>query len=171
MKQTNVGTQATPFFSRRPSIRASIICGRGMPWAEQEPTEVEAKVELLRSFRGRFDLGQDFTYGIFDPDESGWQLLGCLSKLTCASGCPPTGRDRAGGGGLMATIFHITTLREWEQAVQRGRHEAQSLATEGFIHCSGGDQVIRVANSIFRGYARTRASSRLCGETVLARGL
>lgn len=40
-----------------------------MPWAEQEPTEVEAKVELLRSFRGRFDLGQDFTYGIFDPDE------------------------------------------------------------------------------------------------------
>jgi RimJ/RimL family protein N-acetyltransferase len=40
-----------------------------MPWAEQEPTEVEAKVELLRSFRGRFDLGQDFTYGILDPDE------------------------------------------------------------------------------------------------------
>jgi len=40
-----------------------------MPWAEQEPTEVEAKVELLRSFRGRFDLGQDFTYGIFDTDE------------------------------------------------------------------------------------------------------
>ena len=54
----------------------------------------------------------------------------------------------------MATIFHITTQREWEQAVQRGRYEAQSLATEGFIHCSDGDQVIRVANSIFRGTHR-----------------
>lgn len=39
-----------------------------MPWAEQEPTDVEAKVQLLRGFRGKFDLGQDFTYGIFDAD-------------------------------------------------------------------------------------------------------
>lgn len=40
-----------------------------MPWAEQEPEEVSAKVQRLRSFRGRFDLGQDFTYGIFDLSE------------------------------------------------------------------------------------------------------
>lgn len=40
-----------------------------MSWAEQEPTEIDAKVQLLRGFRGRFDLGQDFAYGIFDLDE------------------------------------------------------------------------------------------------------
>jgi hypothetical protein len=31
-------------------------------------------VQLLRGFRGRFDLGQDFAYGIFVPDDS--EVLG-----------------------------------------------------------------------------------------------
>ncbi len=41
-----------------------------MPWARDEPTSVEEKAQLLRRFRGRFDLGQDFVYGIFDADEA-----------------------------------------------------------------------------------------------------
>jgi RimJ/RimL family protein N-acetyltransferase len=41
-----------------------------MPWAHDEPQELERKVELMRTFRGRFDLDQDFVYGIFDVDES-----------------------------------------------------------------------------------------------------
>jgi RimJ/RimL family protein N-acetyltransferase len=41
-----------------------------MPWAAAEPQPLSAKVELLRRFRGRFDLGQEFVYGIFSPDES-----------------------------------------------------------------------------------------------------
>ena len=41
-----------------------------MPWAHDDPQPLETKVELLRAFRGRFDLGQDFVYGIFSPDES-----------------------------------------------------------------------------------------------------
>jgi RimJ/RimL family protein N-acetyltransferase len=40
-----------------------------MPWAEREPEPVEAKAVRLRQFRGQFDLGQDFAYGIFDADE------------------------------------------------------------------------------------------------------
>lgn len=44
--------------------------GRWMPWAREEPTSVEEKAELLRGFRGRFDLGQDFVYGIFDLDDA-----------------------------------------------------------------------------------------------------
>jgi len=44
--------------------------GRWMPWAREEPTSVEEKAELLRGFRGRFDLGQDFVYGIFNLDEA-----------------------------------------------------------------------------------------------------
>jgi RimJ/RimL family protein N-acetyltransferase len=41
-----------------------------MPWAEQEPQPLEEKIALLRRFRGQFDLGEDFVYGIFARDES-----------------------------------------------------------------------------------------------------
>jgi RimJ/RimL family protein N-acetyltransferase len=40
-----------------------------MPWAMQEPQSVEAKAQLLRAFRGRFDVDEDFVYGLFTPDE------------------------------------------------------------------------------------------------------
>jgi RimJ/RimL family protein N-acetyltransferase len=45
-----------------------------MPWAASEPEELEVKVERLRQFRARFDLGQDFIYGIFNPQEN--RLIG-----------------------------------------------------------------------------------------------
>jgi len=41
-----------------------------MPWAQREPQTLEEKVELLRGFRGRFDLDQDYAYGVFERDES-----------------------------------------------------------------------------------------------------
>ncbi len=41
-----------------------------MPWAHDEPTPLDDKIELLRRFRGMFDLGQDFVYGLFDRGES-----------------------------------------------------------------------------------------------------
>lgn len=41
-----------------------------MPWARDEPTSLDQRVTLLRGFRGRFDLGEDFVYGIFERDES-----------------------------------------------------------------------------------------------------
>lgn len=37
-----------------------------LPWAVHEPQTLEEKVALLRTFRGRFDLGQDYVYGAFD---------------------------------------------------------------------------------------------------------
>jgi RimJ/RimL family protein N-acetyltransferase len=45
-----------------------------MPWAAAEPEPLDAKVERLRLFRARFDLGQDFIYGIFNPQEN--RLIG-----------------------------------------------------------------------------------------------
>lgn len=45
-----------------------------MPWANLEPQTLDQKVELLRQFRGKFDLGQDFVFGVFSPDER--ELLG-----------------------------------------------------------------------------------------------
>jgi RimJ/RimL family protein N-acetyltransferase len=41
-----------------------------MPWAHDDPQPLSEKVELLRMFRGKFDLGQEFVYGIFSADES-----------------------------------------------------------------------------------------------------
>ncbi|MDD2923300.1 MAG: GNAT family protein [Anaerolineales bacterium] len=41
-----------------------------MPWAQGEPEPLQNHIERLRSFRGKFDLGQDFAYGIFNADET-----------------------------------------------------------------------------------------------------
>jgi RimJ/RimL family protein N-acetyltransferase len=41
-----------------------------MPWVASEPEELQVKIDRLRGFRGKFDLGQDFVYGIFNRDET-----------------------------------------------------------------------------------------------------
>ena len=47
-------------------------------------------------------------------------------------------------------ILHLTTASAWDEAVQDGVYKADSLASEGFIHCSTPQQVIPVANRLFR---------------------
>lgn len=51
----------------------------------------------------------------------------------------------------MATIFHITKRAEWERAEREGIYRTPTLASEGFIHCSRSEQVIRIANTLFAG--------------------
>ena len=41
-----------------------------MPWANDEPTTLNHKIQRLRKFRGDFDLGTDYLYGIFNLDET-----------------------------------------------------------------------------------------------------
>ena len=41
-----------------------------MPWVYAEPEEIEVKRQRLKRFRGMFDLGQNFVYGIFNPEET-----------------------------------------------------------------------------------------------------
>lgn len=41
-----------------------------MPWAWNEPTSFEDTIALLRGWRSRFDADEDYSYGIFAPDES-----------------------------------------------------------------------------------------------------
>ena len=45
-----------------------------MPWVYSEPEPLEEKVQRLKRFRGLFDLGQDFVYGIFNRENT--KLLG-----------------------------------------------------------------------------------------------
>ena len=59
-----------------------------MPFAANEPIDLPARVELLRTFRGKFDLGEDFIYAIFDRGES--RVLGSTG-LHLRSG--PTTRE------------------------------------------------------------------------------
>jgi RimJ/RimL family protein N-acetyltransferase len=58
-----------------------------VPWARHEPQTPERKAQVLRAFRGRFDLGQDFSYGAFDPGDG--SIVGGVGLHT-----------RAGEGGL-----------------------------------------------------------------------
>ena len=48
-------------------------------------------------------------------------------------------------------ILHVTRRDEWEGALSRGAYEADTLATEGFIHCSEPGQVVETANAFYRG--------------------
>ena len=55
-----------------------------MPWAVDEPSELQVRIDRLRRFRGNFDLGRDFLYGIFNPGET--QVLGSTGLHTGLEG-------------------------------------------------------------------------------------
>jgi uncharacterized protein (DUF952 family) len=46
-------------------------------------------------------------------------------------------------------IYHITAQSEWEQAVMMGLYRADSLETDGFVHCSARQQVPHTAKRYF----------------------
>jgi uncharacterized protein (DUF952 family) len=48
-------------------------------------------------------------------------------------------------------IYHITPQTEWHSAQQIGHYRAPSLESEGFIHCSTAEQVLKVANAFYSG--------------------
>jgi uncharacterized protein (DUF952 family) len=50
----------------------------------------------------------------------------------------------------MSIIAHITTAEEWHTAQSEGIYRGGTLTSEGFIHCSRPEQLIRVADALFR---------------------
>jgi uncharacterized protein (DUF952 family) len=48
-------------------------------------------------------------------------------------------------------ILHITSRSQWQQSQQDGEYRAPSLDSEGFIHCSRPEQILRVANRFYAG--------------------
>ncbi|HLF74455.1 MAG TPA: DUF952 domain-containing protein [Anaerolineales bacterium] len=48
-------------------------------------------------------------------------------------------------------IYHLTSRQAWHDAQQRGEYRAESLESEGFIHCSTETQILPVAERFFRG--------------------
>ncbi|GAB4416135.1 MAG: DUF952 domain-containing protein [Anaerolineales bacterium] len=48
-------------------------------------------------------------------------------------------------------ILHLASNASWLAAVEKGQYVADSLSTEGFIHCSTASQIVGVANTFYRG--------------------
>ena len=89
-----------------------------MPWAHDEPRSLDDRIGLLRGFRGKFDLGEDFVYGVFSRDEA--QALGGSGLHT-----------RAGEGALEIGYWIRSS------AVRRGyaREAAAALARVAIRVC------------------------------------
>ena len=52
---------------------------------------------------------------------------------------------------MSAPILHLTARADWAAATTDGAYRADSLAGQGFIHCSTAAQLLRVANSFYAG--------------------
>jgi uncharacterized protein (DUF952 family) len=51
----------------------------------------------------------------------------------------------------MTLILHLASNDAWLAAVKVSVYGADSLSTEGFIHCSQASQIVDVANTFYRG--------------------
>jgi uncharacterized protein (DUF952 family) len=52
--------------------------------------------------------------------------------------------------GWRLRVLHLTAETDWAEAEREGTYRPASLASEGFIHCSEPQQVLWVANRLFR---------------------
>jgi len=48
-------------------------------------------------------------------------------------------------------ILHLASHDAWLAAIKQGLYSADSLSTEGFIHCSKASQIVDVANAFYHG--------------------
>jgi RimJ/RimL family protein N-acetyltransferase len=98
-----------------------------MPWAHQEPQTLDEKIALLRHFRGEFDLGTNYVYGIFARDGS---------RVVGGSGLHP----RVGEGAL--------EIGYWIRASEVGQglttEAVAALTQAGFAWCEVDRIEIRV---------------------------
>jgi RimJ/RimL family protein N-acetyltransferase len=110
-----------------------------MPWAHEAPIPIEQVVDLLRRFRGQFDLGQDFVYGILSGEES--EVVG------------GTGLHTRSGAGSFEIGYWIRANRAGQGLCTEA---AAALTRVGFELC-GADRIeIRVdpANAASRAIPR-----------------
>lgn len=50
----------------------------------------------------------------------------------------------------MNIILHITKYEQWIKEKETGAYRGNTLDSQGFIHCSTKEQILRVANSLFK---------------------
>ena len=54
------------------------------------------------------------------------------------------------GKARVNTILHITKREQWEKAEMEGVYRGDTLDSQGFIHCSTSQQIVKVANALYR---------------------
>jgi RimJ/RimL family protein N-acetyltransferase len=116
-----------------------------MPWAHQDPAPLSEKVDLLRRFRGQFDLGQDYVYGIFAADESA-VVGGTGLHVRSDDGALEIGywvrSDRAGQGlateasaALTRVAFEVAGVRRLVMRVDPDNVPSLAIPRKlGFVH-------------------------------------
>jgi RimJ/RimL family protein N-acetyltransferase len=84
-----------------------------MPWTNDEPESIDKKTARLRKYRGQFDLGIDYTFGIFNKEED--TLIGSTGLHT---GADENAREigywlnvnHIGKGYALETVKALTTV-------------------------------------------------------------
>jgi RimJ/RimL family protein N-acetyltransferase len=95
-----------------------------MPWAREEPKGLESKVALIRLFRGQFDLGQDYVFGIFLKGAAAGPTAG---PSTAALPGPSAATELIGSTGLHTRLGKdAREIGYWIHA----RHIGRGYATE-----------------------------------------
>ncbi len=98
-----------------------------MPWAADEPQELQQKIQRLRAWRSQFDRGEDFVYGIFDREEQ--RVLGGSGLHTRAR---PGGLEI--GYWIRYDSIHQGLATETAAALTRVAFEIESVHRVE-IHC------------------------------------
>lgn len=103
-----------------------------MPWAAHHPAPLQSTIDLLRRFRGDFDLGHDYVYGIFSRHET----LGDESPVVGGTGLHPRGGEgsREIGYWIRADQTNQGFATEVSAALTRVAFEIEALRRVG-IHC------------------------------------
>lgn len=98
-----------------------------LPWVKTEPEELKVKIERLRMFRARFDLSENYIYGVFDPKET--ELIG-------GTGLHPRVGSNAFEIGYWVNMNHINKgyATEFSAALTKVAFEIENV-NRVEIHC------------------------------------
>jgi len=98
-----------------------------LPWVKTEPEELKVKVERLRMFRAKFDLSENYIYGVFDLNET--ELIG-------GTGLHPRVGSDAFEIGYWVNVNHINkgNASEFSAALTKVAFEIENVKRVE-IHC------------------------------------
>ena len=102
-----------------------------LPWVKTEPEELKVKIERLRMFRAKFDLSENYIYGVFDPNET--ELIG-------GTGLHPRVGSNAFEIGYWVNVNHINKgyATEFSAALTKVAFEIENV-NRMEIHCDPGN--------------------------------
>ncbi len=105
--------------------------GAWLPWVKEEPEELKVKIERLRMFRAKFDLSENYIYGVFDPEET--ELIG-------GTGLHPRVGSNAFEIGYWVNVNHINKgyATEFSAALTKVAFEIENV-NRVEIHCDPGN--------------------------------